>query len=666
MVLFITALLLRILFLLEASSAPFFTYLIGDSRFYHDWALRIAGGDWIGESIFWVDPLYAYFLGLLYLVFGPASWAPLLIQAMLGAFTAVFVYAIGRRTFSEAAGLLAGALAAAYDLLLFYDGVLLKTSLTTFLCTACLLALLHAAVAKRLRHWILSGVLVGLCCLVRSSFLIFVPCVFLWAFSLNWKGIRGGLLLRLLLFFLGAAAAIAPVTVRNVAITKSFVLLTANLGQNLYIGNNPFNQTGTYTAPPFIREESEHEEEDWRRHAENEEQRRLTPPEISSFWVGRTLDWMKKNPGDFFSLLLKKLRLSWNRFEVPDNYDVYFYRQEFSRVLKLSFVRFGVVAPLALAGLVIGLRHWRKRLLLYLCFLALAALPVAFFVFARFRMPYVPLLCLFGAFFITFLVEWIKERKWLNAVGGLLLLAVAALFVNLPITGMAPSLSVKPYYNMGLYHVEQEDYASALEWCQKGIDTIERLRAEGKGVSHRASDFYNCAGGAYWKMGRADEAKAAYEKAIEINPRERYAHRNLALIHWELDDRVKALASFRKHVAVNPTQKPELFFHEGIYYLDREAFGEAVEAFRRLKRIQPGDARVMTLLGAALLGTGDSTRAEAALLEAVNLDPYAGEAYYHLARIQADHDSARARAYCEKARALGYEVPASFLSELDG
>ena len=188
MVLFIVALLVRVLFLLEASGAPFFTYLIGDSRYYHDWALRIAGGDWIGDSIFWVDPLYAYFLGLLYLVLGPAPWAPLLIQAMLGALTAVLVYAIGRRTFSETAGLLAGVLAAGWDLLIFYDGVLLKTSLTTFLCTACLLTLLQAAETKRLRHWILSGALAGLCCLARSSFLIFLPCVFLWAFSVNWKG----------------------------------------------------------------------------------------------------------------------------------------------------------------------------------------------------------------------------------------------------------------------------------------------------------------------------------------------------------------------------------------------------------------------------------------------------------------------------------------------
>ena len=83
--LFIVALLLRILFLVESSSSPFFPCLIGDSSYYHEWALRIAGGDWLGSSIFWVDPLYAYLLGVIYTVFGTAPALLLAIQAVLGA-----------------------------------------------------------------------------------------------------------------------------------------------------------------------------------------------------------------------------------------------------------------------------------------------------------------------------------------------------------------------------------------------------------------------------------------------------------------------------------------------------------------------------------------------------------------------------------------------------
>ncbi|MHC4943565.1 MAG: tetratricopeptide repeat protein [Planctomycetota bacterium] len=662
-VIFITALLLRLFFLFETRSAPFFSYLIGDSKYYHDWALRIAAGDWLGSSIFWVDPLYAYVLGLIYTVFGPAPAILLVIQVVLGSLTAVIVYTIGRRVFNEATGFLAAALAALYDLLIFYDGVLLKTSITTFLCASTLFILLHAGESKALRYWILGGVLAGLCCLARSSFLLFMPCVILWAFSLNWKGVRGGFLLPMALFILGALAMIAPVTVRNYAVTRSFVLLTANLGQNLYLGNSPFNATGTYTAPPYIREESEHEEKDWKRHAEMKEKRSLLPAEVSSFWAGKTLDWMAKDTGAFLFLLWKKVRLAWNRFEVPDNYDVYFYRQEFSQVLKLPLPGFGELAPLALAGLVIGLANWRRRLLLYLGFLALAALPVVFFVFARFRIPYVPLLCLFGAFFITTWVGWARARSWTKAILGALLLAAAALFVNLPIAGMDPSLSVKPFYNMGQYFEEQQDHARALEWYRKGIATIERMESEGMDVGYRASDFYNSAGGASWKLGKAQEAVAAYEKAIEINPRERYAHRNLALVLWSMGEYEKSISSWKKHVEINPRQEPELLYREGLYHLGRGEFDEAGKTLEKLNRIQPGNAEFMTLLGAARFGANDPDAAELMLLGAIEIDDDAAEAHYHLARIYAARnppDLERARFHCDKAISLGYEVPETF------
>ena len=63
---FVLALGLRLFFLMEAAENPFFENRIGDARYYHDWAVKIASGDWVGDRIFWVDPLYAYLLALVY------------------------------------------------------------------------------------------------------------------------------------------------------------------------------------------------------------------------------------------------------------------------------------------------------------------------------------------------------------------------------------------------------------------------------------------------------------------------------------------------------------------------------------------------------------------------------------------------------------------------
>ncbi len=50
---FVAALLLRAIVLLELSQAPFFSALIGDSMGYHLWATEIAAGDWVGSEVFY-------------------------------------------------------------------------------------------------------------------------------------------------------------------------------------------------------------------------------------------------------------------------------------------------------------------------------------------------------------------------------------------------------------------------------------------------------------------------------------------------------------------------------------------------------------------------------------------------------------------------------------
>ena len=37
-----------------------------DEASYDDWAVEIAGGEWRGEEVFFQEPLYPYFLGVIY------------------------------------------------------------------------------------------------------------------------------------------------------------------------------------------------------------------------------------------------------------------------------------------------------------------------------------------------------------------------------------------------------------------------------------------------------------------------------------------------------------------------------------------------------------------------------------------------------------------------
>ena len=105
------ALVLRLVYIWQISHAPFFDLRLGDAEAYHQWALRIANGDWIGEGVFYQAPLYPYFLAIVYKVFGDGPTMVRFIQAVVGAGSCVLLAAAGMALFGKY-GAIAGALLA--------------------------------------------------------------------------------------------------------------------------------------------------------------------------------------------------------------------------------------------------------------------------------------------------------------------------------------------------------------------------------------------------------------------------------------------------------------------------------------------------------------------------------------------------------------------------
>jgi predicted membrane-bound mannosyltransferase len=137
----LAALLARGSHLAALHGSPIFPLLIGDSRIYDDWGRRIAAGHWLGEGVFYQAPLYPYFLGVLYSLFGHSLLAVRLVQAILGSIACVLVARAGRRFFDPATGLVAGVTLALYPSAIFFDGQIQKSSLDLFLVATFLLLL---------------------------------------------------------------------------------------------------------------------------------------------------------------------------------------------------------------------------------------------------------------------------------------------------------------------------------------------------------------------------------------------------------------------------------------------------------------------------------------------------------------------------------------------
>ena len=133
------ALLLRLINVLQTVEMPTVVQLLGDAKGYFDWATRIAGGQWYGTETFYQAPLYPYMLAVL-IKAGGGVFGVRLFQAILGT-TSVFLLGVSsRHIFGKSVGLLAAAMYAVYPPAIYYDGIIQKTSLASFLLCALLAA----------------------------------------------------------------------------------------------------------------------------------------------------------------------------------------------------------------------------------------------------------------------------------------------------------------------------------------------------------------------------------------------------------------------------------------------------------------------------------------------------------------------------------------------
>src|SRR5206468_994583 len=132
--------------------------------------------------------------------------APRIVQAFLGAASAVMTAWIGGRHFGRRVGLAAGYGAALYRMLIYFDGELLTPTLTIALQLAAVPAALLASDNPRRSTWLWggSGVLAGLASIVTATSLVIVAVLAAFARRRAW------------LVLLGAALAIARLQLKKV------------------------------------------------------------------------------------------------------------------------------------------------------------------------------------------------------------------------------------------------------------------------------------------------------------------------------------------------------------------------------------------------------------------------------------------------------------------
>ncbi len=445
--------LVRVVYFAQLAGGPcavLHRHLQTDMNFFDQWARRIAGGDWLSDAPlhplhrwhlaaaeayfaenpgkiaeftglpgvddavftpaealwnhwyggpkFHQEPLYPYLIAVTYRLFGDDVRGVFAWQLAVGVLTNLLVYLIARRHFGPVVAALAGILVAASGPLLFFEMVLLRTSLEVFAAVGLVWLLDRARERAAPGAWIVAGLALGAAVLLKMTFLLF------WAGAVAlaaWEHRRQPRRCLPVVGWLTAGLTISlmPAVARNLAVGAPPLALSS-VGPVTFVGANV---AGAPVDGGF--------------HSATEQLPGIMGPTDGRFLpvVWRTLA-THDGVGSVLGHQLRKLAVAWHGFEIPNNANLYVYRS-YAWILGALPVGFAVIGPLALLGLGLDAAARRRFTTLHLLLVSSLLPLVAFYVLARFRAPMMAGLIPFAAYALARLLQTLADRRWASAAG---------------------------------------------------------------------------------------------------------------------------------------------------------------------------------------------------------------------------------------------------------
>jgi tetratricopeptide (TPR) repeat protein len=273
-----------------------------------------------------------------------------------------------------------------------------------------------------------------------------------------------------------------------------------------------------------------------------------------------------------------KALLVWNRLELPDTDDQYSYG-DWSLLLGAlnRALHFGLLVPLAGAGLALTWRRRRRLWVLYAFLGGYAGSVALFYVFSRYRYPLVPLLLLFAAAALVRLARALRRRRFRPLAAPLGTAAALALLANWPLL-------------------------------------------PGQVAVGRAMMRNNIGVGVWMRDHAAGEALRSFAEASRLDPEYAEPHRNAGMVLRRTGRLAEAAASYRQALALLP-EDPGLSAQLGLCLNDLGRPAEAEPAFRRALQLDPALASAHYGLAIALTKLWRAGEAERHFDEAARLDP---------------------------------------------
>ena len=644
--------LLRGTYLQELSEKPDFSYPTLDHLYHDYWARTLVFDDvplpsgapepLINGNAYFRPPGYSFFLAGVYRALGTNPHAPRMVQMLLGMATCLLGYLFAKRWFGTCVALTFACMLSVSWIFIYYEGKLNAPSLLVAL--AMLLVYVLGQLVERDRSGLafLAGMVLGLYALVRPNVLTFALAVLIW---LYWVKLRSARPRRFLApaaaFLLGLTLTIAPATIRNYAVSKDFVLISANGGINFFFGNNDYSQ-GIEASHPEIGPWSCFDYSSIVRNLETKLNRPLSYADASSHFSDRALRFIADRPRQALQLTVRKLGLFWAPVEVSNYENDATFEKYHSPLLRRLPFPFPAILALAITGLALFSTQLIQRgradpgpwtdtdrnqvhivSLIVLFILFYSATIIAFIVSGRYRLPIIPFLLLGSAFGIVKFAELLGRRDWnaLHIWCGILAAFSMLTCLNWPNYRPAPDVG---HEHLAAAYIRAGNWQKAEAELQKGV----RLNPSNTGCLVKLAVALS-------QRGELAAAAQHYSRAVAVDPRLLDAHLALGKISVSTGDFRQASVHFRAALNLHPDSEETNLCMGSVLTL---AGKKEAAASHYLKVLQnnprQGDAHL--LLGALRREQGRLDEAVGHLRKALELNPQHEATQTALANAQAE------------------------------
>jgi len=151
------------------------------------------------------------------------------------------------------------------------------------------------------------------------------------------------------------------------------------------------------------------------------------------------------------------------------------------------------------------------------------------------------------------------------------------------------------------------------------LSVAEALLKRAIEVDPKNKYAWNSLGLIYLSTRQEDQAITCFQKQIEVNPYDEFAYNNLGRVYWQQRNYEEAVKAFNKQIENNPLDK---FAHAnlGAMYAEWHKYDLAVPELEKAASLNPDNGELQVSLGDAYLNLGQDEKALATFDHAVELN----------------------------------------------